>query len=434
MLQSEAGTQSYNDMISSLHAMTGAANPTPFHSFLDQISPRLLRLYTQNIDSLENRFTSLATKVPLPQKGPWPKTIQLHGDLNYAVCSKCRWVGELDPMQLAPDADMGCMECREADNVRQVVGKRCQGVGIIRPRVVLYHEVNPDADAIGAVSNADISSRPPPDLLVVVGTSLKIPGTKRIVRESIKAVHHTPRGKAIWINLDPPPTKDFDIWIKGNCQRIPALFSEYDHLVERERAFKEGEIKRKEEEKTRAEEERQERRERERIRKEEKEHARQRRKQEKELEKEQRQRRQLERKLKKAAKEDEKERRKLERLNRPAKKKPKKIETKMHRPLTPSLSYDTDSTLSSPSLSDIEYAAIRESPYHQNNTFNTPTTTRVMEYLPTPRPTPQKQEHSPDFESPLLNKKRKVDTIEDFEDSDYMEHQRNSMSIRFLTE
>ena len=215
---------------------------------------------------------------------------------------------------------------------------------------------------------------------------------------------------------------------------MPALFSEYEHMVEHERASKEMEMKRKEEEKTRAEEERQERRERERIRKEENERTRQRRKQEKELEKEERQKRQLERKLKKASKDEEKERRKLERSIRPIKKKPKKIETKWHRPLTPPLSYDTDSTLSSPSLSDVEYAAIRESQYHQN-TLNTPSTTRVMEYLPTPRPTPQKQvEDTVDLGSPLVNRKRKVDSIEDFEGSDYMGHQRNSMSIRFLTE
>lgn len=132
-------------MISELHKLTTTAEPTSFHSFLDKLSPRLVRLYTQNIDSLENRFESLATQVPLPPKASWPKTVQLHGDLKYAVCSKCHWVGILDPSQLAPGGEMGCMECREADDVRQVVGKRPQGIGIIRPRVVLYNEPNPDA-------------------------------------------------------------------------------------------------------------------------------------------------------------------------------------------------------------------------------------------------------------------------------------------------
>jgi NAD+-dependent protein deacetylase SIR2 len=147
------GTQSYNEMITLLHTMTTSTQPTAFHSFLDKISSRILRLYTQNIDSLENRFQSLSSKVPLPSKSPWPKTIQLHGDLNHAVCAKCQWVGPLDPTKLFSIADMGCSECREADNVRQVVGKRCQGVGMIRPRVVLYNEPNPDAVCLPVIPN-----------------------------------------------------------------------------------------------------------------------------------------------------------------------------------------------------------------------------------------------------------------------------------------
>src|SRR5262245_2977653 len=100
-------------MIESLHALTTQATPTPFHSFLDKISPRLQRLYTQNIDSLENRFPALSTTVPLQQKAPWPKTIQLHGDLNHAACSKCHWIGSLSPSRLVSSEQMACIECRE---------------------------------------------------------------------------------------------------------------------------------------------------------------------------------------------------------------------------------------------------------------------------------------------------------------------------------
>src|SRR5271154_5458307 len=116
MLQSEEGTQSYNEMITSLHKMTKTATPTSFHVFLDSISPRIQRIYTQNIDSLENRFATLATKAPLPVKAPWPKTIQLHGDVHFAVCSKCHWVGPLDPAQLSAPEEMGCKECQVADD------------------------------------------------------------------------------------------------------------------------------------------------------------------------------------------------------------------------------------------------------------------------------------------------------------------------------
>ena len=188
----------------------------------------------------------------------------------------------------------------------------------------------------------------------MVGTSLKIPGTKRIVRESINAVHHTPRGKAIWINIDPPPSKDYDIWIKGDCQRIPELYEDYERCMEEEKVLKGEEIKRKEEEKVRVVEERLEKQAKEKLRKEENQRVRERRKEQKELEQMERQRRELERKQRKAEKEAEKARRELERAIRPMKKNVKIEET---RPLTPPLSYDTDSTLSSPSLSDIEFAS-----------------------------------------------------------------------------
>jgi hypothetical protein len=266
----------------------------------------------------------------------------------------------------------------------------------------------------------------------VVGTSLKIPGTKRIVRESINAVHHTPRGKAIWINIDPPPSKDYDIWIKGDCQRIPELYEDYERYMEKEKVLKGEEIKRKEEEKVRVVEERLEKQAREKLRKEENQRARERRKQQKELEQMERQRRELERKQRKAEKEAEKARRGLERAIRPMKN--TKIEET--RPLTPPLSYDTDSTLSSPALSDIEFASFVEST-PTKSVLKTPSITRIIEYLPTPATTPQKRLYDlQEQDSPLKAKKQKSIWMEGEPADNFPEQQqrRNSMSIRFLTD
>jgi hypothetical protein len=260
-----------------------------------------------------------------------------------------------------------------------------------------------------------------------VGTSLKIPGTKRIARESINAVHHTPRGKAIWVNLDPPPSKDYDVWIKGDCQRIPALYEDYARVIEQEMILKGEEIKRKEEEKVRVAEERMEKREREKLRKEENQRAREERRQRKELVIAERQTRELERKQRKAEKEAKKTRRELERATRPTKK--LKKEEKMHsRPLTPPLSYDTESTLLSPPMSDTEFAAFVEST--PRKPIPMLGLTRTLEYLPTPAPTPQKgQQSQPEQESPLKDKKRKSPRIEGSQAN--IQH---TMSIRFLTD
>jgi hypothetical protein len=268
-----------------------------------------------------------------------------------------------------------------------------------------------------------------------VGTSLKIPGTKRIVRESINAVHHTPRGKAIWINTDPPPSKDYDIWIKGDCQRIPELYEDYTRFMEEEKVLKGEEIKRKEEEKVRVVEERLEKQAREKQRKEENQRARERRKEQKELEQTERKQRELERKQRKAEREAEKARRQLERAIRPMTKKAKIEEKKWARPPTPPLSCDTDSTLSSPSLSDIEFASFVEST-PTKSVLKTPSTARVIEYLPTPATTPQKRTHElQEQDSPLKTKKQKSMWM-DREPANFPDQQQrsDSMSIRFLTD
>ena len=286
------------------------------------------------------------------------------------------------------------------------------------------------------MSNADIRARPPPDLVMVVGTSLKIPGTKRIVKETINAVHHTPRGKAIWINLDPPPSKDFDIWIKGDCQRIPELFNDFERTEEREKEMKVEETRRKEELKLKAVEARQEKKIREQLRKEENQRIREQRKEEKEVQRLEREQKAEKRRVRKAAKEAEKARKELERAIRPVKTQSAKKEDKWSQLLTPPLTYDTDSTLSSPSMSDIEFASMVES-NQKPFVLETPTKPRYIEYLPTPAPTPQKPPYThQEQDSPLKSKRKMIPYSHEQNKkanngNEEYEH-KNSMSIRFL--
>jgi hypothetical protein len=87
--------------------------------------------------------------------------------------------------------------------------------------MVLYNEHNPNDEAIGAVVKADLINRP--DALIVVGTSLKIPGAKRIVREMCGVVRGREDGMTIWINNDPPPfVKDleWDLVVEGPCDEV----------------------------------------------------------------------------------------------------------------------------------------------------------------------------------------------------------------------
>jgi NAD-dependent histone deacetylase SIR2 len=225
-------------MVRNLATATKSASPTPFHHLLATLAKegRLLRLYTQNVDGIDTSLPPLATEVPLGRKGPWPKTVQLHGCLEKMVCTKCHELSTLDPELFDGPVPPPCSNCVETDGVRtQHAGKRSHGVGRLRPRMVLYSEHNPDDEAIGAVAKADLRARP--DALIVVGTTLKVPGVKRIVKEMCGVVRDRKDGCTIWINSDAPPLgKDYewDIVVQGPCDAVAsrAAMPKWDDVFE----------------------------------------------------------------------------------------------------------------------------------------------------------------------------------------------------------
>ncbi|KAF3483236.1 Sir2 family histone deacetylase Hst4 [Arthroderma uncinatum] len=223
--QDESMISSFHDMVRNLSDMSASAKPTAFHHLLARLAAekRLLRLYTQNVDGIESSLPPLETSVPLEVKGPWPKTIQLHGGLNKMVCQKCNKTSDFQSeLFRGPDPPL-CGACEEIEEARTVGGQRSRGIGKLRPRMVLYNEHNPDEEAIGSVVSSDLRARP--DALVVVGTSLKIPGVRRIVKEMCRVVRGRRNGTTIWINHDSLPSgKEFeDCWdlaIKGDCDNV----------------------------------------------------------------------------------------------------------------------------------------------------------------------------------------------------------------------
>ena len=217
---------SFHQMVRSMSHLVKSSKPTAFHHLVARLAHegRLLRLYSQNVDGLDTSLQPLQTSVPLPSKGPWPKTVQLHGGLAKMACTKCNSLNDFEPDLFDGPAPPQCQSCEEIDAVRtEIAGKRSHGVGSLRPRMVLYNEHNPDDEAIGAVTRADMRTRP--DAVIVVGTSLKVPGVKRIVREMCSIVRHRRDGLSVWINQDPVPAgREFencwDLIVKGTADEI----------------------------------------------------------------------------------------------------------------------------------------------------------------------------------------------------------------------
>lgn len=249
-------TTSFHTMVRSLATTTRSATATPFHHMLATLAHegRLLRLYTQNVDGIDTSLPPLSTTIPLERRAPWPKTVQLHGSLEKMVCTKCHQTSDLEPEIFDGPVPPTCPTCEESDGVRtQHAGKRSHGIGRLRPRMVLYNEHNPDDEAIGSVVKADMRTRP--DALIVVGTTLKVPGVKRIVKEMSAIVRdRKDGGMAVWINNDDPPKDlEWNLIVKGPCDFVATSaalrqWNDPDHVeftaeeVERIKAAKEVKV------------------------------------------------------------------------------------------------------------------------------------------------------------------------------------------------
>ncbi|KAI0408929.1 DHS-like NAD/FAD-binding domain-containing protein [Xylaria palmicola] len=225
----DSTTSYFHTMVRDLSQLVKNAKPTPFHHLLASLAKegRLLRLYTQNVDGLETSMEPLSTVVPLQPKGPWPKTIQLHGGLEKMVCSKCSEISQFDASLFeGPQAPL-CKGCEETDNVRTShAGKRSHGIGRLRPRMVLYNEYNPDEEAIANVFRSDLRTRP--DAVIVVGTSMKIPGVRNMVKDMCRVTRDRRDGITAWINLDAEPSGTdlkncWDLVVRGKCDDVASL-------------------------------------------------------------------------------------------------------------------------------------------------------------------------------------------------------------------
>ncbi|KAF1840923.1 NAD-dependent histone deacetylase-like protein SIR2 [Cucurbitaria berberidis CBS 394.84] len=223
--QDDTSTSTFHDMVRTLSQHTKSAQPTAFHHLLATLAQegRLMRLYTQNVDGIDTSLPPLTTQVPLPKKGPWPKTVQVHGGLDHMVCSKCHTLSPFDADMFNGPTPPACPSCVETDEIRQVAEKRSHGIGRLRPRMVLYNEHNPDDESIGSCATYDMRMRP--DAVIVAGTTLKVPGVRRIAREMCNIVRDRRDGVTVWLNNDPEPMgKDLeDVWdlvVKGPCDNV----------------------------------------------------------------------------------------------------------------------------------------------------------------------------------------------------------------------
>lgn len=161
----------------------------------------------------------------------------LHGSLDLLRCflcgRVCSWDADDREQETLSGQQPECPHCVGATTAREERGKRALGVGKLRPDIVLYGEEHPNAHLISPIVTHDLALCP--DMLLILGTSLRVHGLKVMVREFAKAVH-AKSGKVVFVNFTKPPESSWgdviDYWIQWDCdswvadlqERVPKLW------------------------------------------------------------------------------------------------------------------------------------------------------------------------------------------------------------------
>lgn len=237
-----------------LYSSVQMAQPTKTHKFIAHLKNRnkLLRCYTQNIDGLEenlglemsNNETNDTTITAFNSRWKNFDVVQLHGDLNSLACTRCfhvfqwsrYWCRSFRRGELPT-----CPTCEEQNYKRFQQGKRQTGItGLLRPNIVLYGENHPSCEFIAQGLTLDVQ-RGKPDFLIIMGTSLKVDGVKRVVRQISKQVHErggivilvnkTSIGDSSWHGvIDYQIMRDCDEWVTYLEAQIPDFFKTQEQI------------------------------------------------------------------------------------------------------------------------------------------------------------------------------------------------------------
>lgn len=234
-----------------LYASSMEATPTDTHKFIKLLKDKkkLLRCYTQNIDDLESKI-DLNTGVKLQEfdlnhfNKFWKPldVIQLHGNLTELCCTQCfsnfNWDKNYQSL-LSNGENPECLNCHKKYQDRLYQGKRITGnIGILRPNIVLYGENHPQSEILSQGLTTDLKMNP--DMLLIMGTSLKVDGVKKLVK-NLASIIHQRNGKVIFINKTPVSGSwdkfidyqilcDCDNFVKFLKQEIPDLFLTQEQL------------------------------------------------------------------------------------------------------------------------------------------------------------------------------------------------------------
>ncbi|KAJ3274340.1 hypothetical protein HDV01_003184 [Terramyces sp. JEL0728] len=191
-------TSLFYSFMAALKKTSDNASVTKTHQFIKQLSDwnKLLRCYTQNIDDLDDRaglYSGYDAK---------SHVVKMHGDLNTVICTLCSY-SQITDQTIMTMFDGGeapaCPKCFEIASNRDKLGKRAVNIGTLRPNIVLYDEHHSKGELIAELQTCDLKKKP--DILIVMGTSLKIVGVKRLIKAFAEPIKDK-GGFVLYVNMN----------------------------------------------------------------------------------------------------------------------------------------------------------------------------------------------------------------------------------------
>ncbi|RHZ47124.1 hypothetical protein Glove_590g24 [Diversispora epigaea] len=222
MLTSHEALQAFNLFMGTLKELIVSSSPTTTHYFLKKLADmkKLTRVYTQNVDNLEE---SAGLKVDWKLEKITKcsaQVVQLHGTMARLRCTNCtnNYPFEIHYCNIFKQGEAPwCPNCEQREDARLKQGRRPHSIGKLKPMVLLYGDEHPNGYEISQLAAYDEAKA---DCLIIMGTSLKIPGVKALIKNFSRAVHDR-GGYVILINKSDVVRREWngiiDYQIEGTC-------------------------------------------------------------------------------------------------------------------------------------------------------------------------------------------------------------------------
>lgn len=206
MFRDEVSTSIFYSFISELRTLILSAKPTNTYKFIKILRDRssVLRSYTENIDGLDSQ-EELSLKTNQAKKN---NIVESGEDVNKTKCMicgiKCDYSVERIKLLRNGSAPDRFVYVNDEKKIEKKTG--ALKIGFLRPGIVLYGNTHPIQDFLSELMNSDVKKWP--DLLLIIGTSLKFIPINTLIKEISKIVH-TNGGKVIFVNRSEPSNNEW---------------------------------------------------------------------------------------------------------------------------------------------------------------------------------------------------------------------------------